>query len=130
MSKQSERPHIEFFAVPETGWTIPPGYPETITQHIIVDTLDTQQRTGERVLLMRFAPGAITGDEPIRHAECEDVFVYSGDLIVYGAEDATGQRSRTRFDAPAYATRPGDVPHGPFGSDTGCLMLVRFCFPA
>ncbi|MEO1649525.1 MAG: cupin [Pseudomonadota bacterium] len=122
------RPHIEFVSVPSTGWDVPDGYPETITQHILVDTLDHANRTGERMLVMRFAPGARTGTTALSHDECEDVFVYEGDLIVYDPHDQTESAAKT-FHAPAFATRPGGVAHGPFGSAQGCLMLVRFSYP-
>lgn len=115
----SLKTHLEFFSVSTKGWTVPDGYPNSITQKILVDDLDPVTKTGQRSLLMRFASGAATS-EPFAHEECEEVFIYEGDLIVgdKGAE--------VQFRAPAYACRPGNVWHGPFRSETGCTMFVHF----
>lgn len=119
------KPHREFFAVSDDGWETPEGYPPGFTQKILSDDLDPVRRTGSRTLVMRIAPGAFT-TAVFRHDECEEVFVYEGDLIVGGPGDGTGG---ARFDAPAYACRPGDAPHGPFRSETGCAMFVLFSYP-
>jgi hypothetical protein len=118
-------PVVPFFAIDLDGadWHTPDGYPTTICQTILVDTLDPVRRTGVRMLVMRFDPGAAT-EGTITHAEAEDVFVFSGDLVVGGAD---GEAAVT-YTAPAFACRPGGVRHGPFASKTGCLMYVRFSF--
>ena len=121
-SKQNmtRKTHREFFEIDDDGWTVPDGYPPTITQKILVDDLDPVAKTGQRSLLMRFAPGAAT-TEPFAHEECEEVLIYEGDLVV-GDKDA----GTVQFHAPAYACRPGHVVHGPFRSEGGCLMFVHF----
>ena len=116
----TRKTHLEFKQIDNQGWTVPDGYPPTITQKILVDDLDPAAKTGQRSLLMRFAPGAAT-TEAFAHEECEEVFVYEGDLIV-GDKDA----GTVHFHAPAYACRPGNVRHGPFRSEGGCLMFVHF----
>lgn len=107
----------------DPSWHTPDGYPASITQLILVDTLDAAARTGMRALIMRFEAGARTNGA-IVHDEAEDVFVFSGDLIVCGTD---GDPSVT-YTAPVFACRPGGVRHGPFASQTGCLMYVRFSF--
>lgn len=116
----TRKTHREFFQVNDDDWSVPDGYPPTITQKILVDDLDPITKTGQRSLLMRFASGAETA-APFAHEECEEVFIYEGDLIV--GNENTGA---TQFHAPAYACRPGNVLHGPFRSQGGCLMFVHF----
>ena len=116
----TSKTHLEFVQIDEKGWSVPEGYPPTITQKLLVDDLDPAAKTGQRSLLMRFAPGAAT-TEPFAHAECEEVFIYEGDLIV-----GSDPNDAVQFHAPAYACRPGNVWHGPFRSERGCLMFVHF----
>ena len=53
------------------------------------------------------------------HDHWEEVYLVSGDLIV--GNDANGKGGET-FEAPTYACRPPGVYHGPFKSDSGCLL--------
>lgn len=89
----SGKPHLEFFEIGEDGWHTPDGYPSGVTQKILADNLNEKTKTGTRSLLMKFVSAAAT-TEAFSHAECEEVFVYSGDLIV-GSGDAAVQ-----FHAP------------------------------
>jgi hypothetical protein len=112
--------HLEFH-VPDVsaGWHTPPGYPPGIQQKVLVGSLDEADKRGHRTRLLRFAPGEYT-KAPFVHDYWEEVWLVSGDLIV--GNDAEG-RGGERFDRAAYACRPPGAPHGPFRSETGCLLL-------
>jgi len=105
--------HLEFFTLAlEDGWEVPEGYPETIEQNIINGSLDEENKKGTRTRLLRFKPGAFT-TEPFEHDFWEEVFLFSGTLIVGGIT----------YEPHTYACRPAHVPHGPFKSEDGCLLL-------
>jgi hypothetical protein len=111
--------HREFESVDlETGWETPPGYPPGIQQKILAGSLDEHHRRGSRTRLLRFAPGVFT-TKPFVHEYWEEVFLFSGDLIVGSDENGRGDS----FAPPTYACRPPGVYHGPFRSETGCLLL-------
>jgi hypothetical protein len=105
--------HLEFFNLDlDTGWEVPPGYPEGVEQKILNGSLDEDGQTGSRTRLLRFKPGAFT-TEPFEHDFWEEVFLVSGSLKVQGEN----------FTPFTYACRPPHVPHGPFSSEEGCLLL-------
>lgn len=105
--------HLEFFTLDmATGWETPAGYPRGITQKVISGHLDEAGKKGSRTRLLRFQPGAFT-TVPFEHEYWEEVFLVSGTLTV-GAE---------AFRPYTYACRPPHVPHGPFTSEEGCLLL-------
>jgi hypothetical protein len=112
--------HLEFH-VPDmaTGWETPPGYPPGIQQKILAGRLDEDSRRGHRTRLLRFAPGTFT-TTPFVHEYWEEVWLVQGDLVV--GSDAEGQGG-TPFDVAAYACRPPGAWHGPFRSDTGCVLF-------
>lgn len=112
--------HLEFHA-PDmaTGWHTPPGYPPGIQQKILAGALDEPNRRGHRTRFLRFVPGAYT-TAPFVHEYWEEVWLVSGDLIV--GNDAQG-RGGEAFVGSAYACRPPGAAHGPFKSETGCLLL-------
>jgi len=74
---------------------------------------------GNRTRLLRFAPGTYT-TEPFVHDYWEEVFLVSGDLIVGNDKQGNGGEKYTGY---TYAVRPPGVHHGPFKSDTGCILL-------
>jgi hypothetical protein len=112
--------HKEFHRVDLTcGWQTPPGYPPGIQQKILAGTLDEGNKTGNRTRLLRFLPGVYT-TAPFVHEYWEEVYLLSGDLIV--GNDANGNGGE-RFQPNTYACRPPGVHHGPFKSETGCLLL-------
>jgi len=79
-------------------------------------TLSIDAETGEYTRLTRFLPGANTtpfGGKT--HAYPEEVFIVSGRLY----DHAFGRW----LDAGDYASRPPGELHGPFKTDTGCLVL-------
>lgn len=112
--------HDEFYALDlDSGWAIPPGYPDGIEQKILAGGLDEAGRRGTRTRLLRFAPGVFT-TEPFVHEYWEEVYLISGDLTV--GNDARGDGGES-FLAHTYACRPPGAPHGPFKSEAGCLLL-------
>jgi len=117
--------HLEFH-VPDmdTGWETLAGYPPGIQQKILAGRLDEANRRGHRTRLLRFAPGAFT-TTPFVHEYWEEVWLVQGDLVV--GNDAEG-RGGTAFDVSAYACRPPGAWHGPFRSDTGCVLLEMHYF--
>jgi len=114
------KPHFEFSAVDlSMGFAPPPGYPPGFAEKILAGSLDEKNNKGSRTRLLRIAAGAYS-TEPFVHKYWEEVYLLSGDLIV--GNDAQG-RGGEKFTGPTYACRPPGVHHGPFKSDTGCLLL-------
>jgi hypothetical protein len=112
--------HDEFYAVDlDSGWKTLPGYPDGIEQKILSGELDEVTGRGTRTRLLRFAPGVFT-TAPFVHEYWEEVYLVSGDLTVGNDADGNGGES---FSAHTYACRPPGVPHGPFKSENGCLLL-------
>ena len=120
-----DKEHKEFHAVDmEHGWETPAGYPTGIQQKILAGRLDEAGRRGTRSRLLRFAPGVHT-TEPFVHTYWEEVYLVSGDLIV--GNDASG-RGGQAFEPNTYACRPPGAHHGPFKSETGCLLFELHYF--
>ena len=81
-------------------------------------TLDEANRRGTRTRLLRFAPGVFT-TAPFVHEYWEEVFLVSGDLVV--GNDANGNGGKS-FPPNTYACRPLGAYHGPFKSNSGCVL--------
>jgi hypothetical protein len=112
--------HDEFHTLDMTsGWETPAGYPAGIQQKILSGALDEPNRRGSRTRLLRFVPGVYT-TAPFTHEYWEEVFLVSGDLVV--GNDAQG-KGGTLFGPNTYACRPPGAAHGPFRSDTGCVLF-------
>jgi hypothetical protein len=112
--------HDEFHTLDmKTGWEVPAGYPSGIQQKIIAGGLDEKNKTGSRTRLLHFDPGVYT-TEPFVHEYWEEVFLVSGDLVVGNDKQGKGGES---FQPFTYACRPPGAVHGPFRSDTGCMLL-------
>jgi hypothetical protein len=115
-----DKPHLEFHKVDmKSGWAAPPGYPLGIEQKILAGTLDEAKRTGSRTRLLRFAPGVFT-KAPFVHDYWEEVYLINGDLTVGNNAEGRGGEG---FPPGTYACRPPGAVHGPFKSETGCLLL-------
>jgi len=113
------KPHLEFMRLDmASGFAPPTGYPDSIQQKILASDIDETRKTGSRTRLLRFDPGAYT-TAPFVHDHWEEVYLVSGDLTV--GNDAQGEGGEN-FLAPTYACRPPGVSHGPFKSETGCLL--------
>jgi hypothetical protein len=108
--------HLEFLSLDmDSGWEVPPGYPDGIEQKIISGSLDEAAKRGIRTRLLRFKPGAYS-TEAFVHDYWEEVLLISGDLVVGVADEAS-------FEPFTYACRPPGVHHGPFKSAGGCLLV-------
>jgi hypothetical protein len=115
-----DKGHKEFHALDmQSGWQVPPGYPPGFQQKIIAGALDENSKRGNRTRLLRIAPGTFS-TAPFVHDYWEEVFLLAGDLIV--GNDANGKCGE-QFRDYTYAVRPPGVHHGPFKSETGCLLL-------
>jgi hypothetical protein len=113
------KPHLEFHPIDmNQGFAMIEGYPPGIQQKILASDLDELAKKGSRTRLLRFEPGSFT-TAPFVHDHWEEVYLVTGDLVV--GNDANGKGGRP-FHAPTYACRPPGVKHGPFRSDTGCLL--------
>jgi hypothetical protein len=79
-------------------------------------TLAIDPDTGDVTRLTRFLPGADTSDDgPKVHDYAEEVFVLEGRLY-----DAAFDRWLSAGD---YASRPPGELHGPFRTESGCVVL-------
>jgi hypothetical protein len=120
-----QKEHREFYAVDlQSDWHTPPGYPQGIEQKILAGSLNETSRTGSRTRLLRFQPGVFT-TKPFVHEYWEEVYLLSGDLVVGNDEHGLGG---TSFAPHTYACRPPGVYHGPFKSNSGCLLLEMHYF--
>lgn len=120
MAMTFDKGHREFHTLDMTsGWQTPPGYPAGFREKIIAGALDEKNKRGNRTRLLRIEPGTFT-TAPFVHDYWEEVFLLAGDLIV--GNDAAG-RGGEQFRNYTYAVRPPGVHHGPFKSETGCLLL-------
>ena len=109
----------------ETGWERPAGYPPCVESKVLADNLDERSKTGHRTMLMRYHPGA-ADDRVLSHEQVEEVWMLEGEMLWLGENDTIVQR----MPANSYVCRPPGVPHGPFRSDRGCLLLAMFYYPA
>jgi len=79
-------------------------------------TLSIDPETGEYTRLTRFLPGADTASFGGKaHAYPEEVFIVSGRLYDHAFD--------RWLEAGDYASRPPGEMHGPFRTDTGCVVL-------
>lgn len=114
------KPHLEFLPLDLTeGWCVPPGYPPGIEEKVLCGTLSSDAGTGCRTRLLRFLAGIYT-TVPFVHEYWEEVYLMQGDLTV--GNDANGEGG-VSFGPNTYACRPPGALHGPFKSETGCMLL-------
>ncbi len=84
-------------------------------------TLSMDTETGEYTRLTRFLPGTDTSAFGGKcHEYPEEVFIVSGRLY--------DQAFALWLEAGHYASRPPGEVHGPFKTDTGCIVL-EMSFP-
>ncbi|MEM7060942.1 MAG: cupin domain-containing protein [Pseudomonadota bacterium] len=115
--------HREFFdALDDQGWEPVPGY-DGVEQKVLSGAFDFVAKTGAVTRLSQWAPGASVS-EPVSHEWCEEVFLISGSLSI-----GSGSREDQHLPAGTYAVRPPGIPHGPFFSRDGCLMIEFLYFP-
>jgi hypothetical protein len=115
------KPHLEFHQLDLTsGWAAPPGFESApIQQRILASDIDEKNKMGSRTRLLRYEPGGFL-PEAFVHDYWEEVYLLSGDLIVGCDQQGKGGDS---FLAPTYCCRPPGIPHGPFKSEHGCMVL-------
>ena len=115
--------HREFFdALDESGWQPVAGY-DGVEQKVLSGAFDHDRRSGAVTRLSRWTAGAYVADA-VSHDWCEEVFLISGDLSI-GSPGNVQQK----LPAGTYAVRPPGVPHGPFFSEAGCLMIEFLYYP-
>ena len=115
-----QKPHIEFTKIySNEDWHTPEGYPSGIEQRILASDIDEKNKIGSRSRLLRFQPGVFTTTQFI-HDHWEEVYLVSGDLIVGNDKEGNGGE---KFEGSTYACRPPGAYHGPFKSDTGCVLF-------
>ena len=79
-------------------------------------TLSIDETTGEYTRLTRFQPGAdTTAFGGKTHTYAEEIFIVSGHLY--------DQAFDMWLEQGHYASRPPGELHGPFKTDTGCVVL-------
>lgn len=106
----SGQPELEFH-LPDAPWRRPEGAAEGVWEQTLA------QGASSLTLLQRYEPGTDTsGAGVISHDFVEEVYLVNGDL--------TDLTLGLTFTAGMYASRPPGMPHGPYTSDAGCLMLV------
>jgi hypothetical protein len=102
----------EFFDVGQVAWRQAAGSPG-VSERVLSAGPDPAV---ELTRLARWAPGLDTSAAGvIRHAYDEEVYLLEGEL-----EDLTLGRT---FGPGHYASRPPGMPHGPYRTGPGCLML-------
>lgn len=124
MSASRDKGHREFVQLAldrsaHGAWESVPGHVPGVTQLLLGDSLDPETRTGSRTRLIHWDAGTLLR-EPVAHDYREEILVLEGDLVVGCGRDGSGG---TTFTQHAFATRPAGVPHGPFTTRQGCLML-------
>ena len=112
------KPELEF-QVPDGPWRAAGGSVEGIDEQII----SYDEESGSYTRLMRFAAGVDSSPNgTLTHEFWEEVYIISGDL--------TDTRLGQTFRAGMYACRPPGMPHGPWTSVEGVLMIeFRYGFP-
>jgi hypothetical protein len=78
--------------------------------------LSKDPASGSYTRLLRFEPGVSSeANGTLTHEFWEEVFIVEGDL--------TDLRLDERFTAGMYACRPPGMPHGPWKTEAGVLMV-------
>jgi hypothetical protein len=105
------KPELEFHR-PEAQWISAGDEAEGIWAQMLAKDVET----GDYTRLLRFDPGVDTSQQGTRiHDYWEEVYILEGDL--------TDLRLGMTFTAGMYACRPPGMPHGPWRTETGAVML-------
>jgi hypothetical protein len=112
------KPILEFHA-PSDPWIPVDGPVDGIWMKMLAEDLET----GDYTRLLRFDAGVDTSEQGIRvHDYWEEVYILEGDL--------TDLRLSRTFTEGMYACRPPGMPHGPWRTERGALMLeIRHIVP-
>jgi hypothetical protein len=101
----------------QSGWNVRPNR-TGVRQRALAASIDAGSKSGHGTRLVQFDAG-VRAPASV-HDYWEEIYLISGDLCLTDE----GGRVIRRFDAPAFVCRgPGEV-HGPFSSETGCLMMT------
>jgi len=104
----------EFFPADVMAWR--PG-PQSGTQEKVLSR--DQDDPDILTRLVRWEPGFHTSADVIRHEWAEEVYLLEGNL-----HDLTLDRT---FEPGWFACRPPLMPHGPYRTTPGCVMLeIRY----
>lgn len=113
--------HREFFnALDEDGWEAVDGFVGIETKILSGNFEDSR---GAVTRITRWAAGTVS-PEPSVHEWCEEVFIVSGTLTI-----GTPGNEEETLASGTYAVRPPGVPHGPFFTHDGCVMLEFLYYP-
>jgi hypothetical protein len=115
---EAAKPEIEFRDVGAFAWKPAASGLAGVSEATLARAGDA----GPATMLQRYEPGADTSPAGVQvHDFWEEVYILEGAL-----HDLTlGQT----FSAGSYACRPPGMPHGPWHSDVGCLLLA-VCYAA
>lgn len=115
--------HREFFdAMAEDGWHNVDGF-AGISKKVLSGRFDHEAKSGAETRITRWVPGTVSGSLSV-HDWCEEVFIVSGTLSI-----GTLENEEKTLAAGTYAVRPPHVPHGPFFTRDGCVMLEFLYYP-
>lgn len=113
--------HREFFnALDEDGWEAVDGF-EGIETKVLSGRFENA--SGAVTRITRWAAGTVSPELSV-HDWCEEVFIISGTLTI-----GTPENEEETLIAGTYAVRPPHVPHGPFFTKDGCVMLEFLYYP-
>lgn len=100
-------------------WEHPDGFASGIDQIVLVNTLNENSKCGSRTRLVRYKPGAMT-DVSFLHDYHEEILILEGDQILLDDKTLSWLE---HYYANQYFNRPAGTPHGPFTTQSGCLLL-------
>jgi quercetin dioxygenase-like cupin family protein len=115
--------HREFFnALDADGWEAVEGYAGIETK-VLSGDFDHAAASGAVTRITRWAAGTVSPELSV-HDWCEEVFIVSGTLTI-----GTPEHEDKTLTVGTYAVRPPHVPHGPFFTKDGCVMLEILYYP-
>lgn len=89
-------------------------------------SLYTNSRTGRATWVLGLVPMWIEGNFYAGHPTAEEAYVLRGDVRGHWSmQDDPFRRRYAVMQQDGYYWRPAHVPHGPFWSDSGALLLFR-----
>lgn len=89
-------------------------------------SLYTNKKTGRATWVLGLVPMWIEGNFYAGHPTIEEAYVISGDVQGHWSmSDDPFNRRYARMGKDGYYWRPAHIPHGPFWTETGSLLLFR-----
>lgn len=106
------KPELEFH-LPTGKWRRPA---QSTVDGLTEQILSNDDETGGYTRLLRFEPGVDSGPNGVQvHDFWEEVYIVEGDLTDLTLDET--------FTAGMYACRPPGMPHGPWRSEAGALLV-------